>query len=33
MYDFGGLRLMSYNYNDAEWSDFVKSQGGTLSYE
>ncbi len=33
MYDFGGLRLMSYNYNDSEWSDFVKSQGGTLSYE
>ncbi len=33
MYDFGGLRLMTYNYNDAEWEAFVKDQGGTLSYE
>lgn len=33
MYDFGGLRLMTYNYNDAEWAAFVKDQGGTLSYE
>ena len=33
MYDFGGLRLMKYNYNDAEWADFVASQGGELHYE
>lgn len=33
MYNFGGLRLMTYNYTDAEWSAFVKGQGGTLSYE
>ena len=33
MYDFGGFRLLKYNYNDAEWTDFVASQGGTLSYE
>lgn len=33
MYDFGGLRLMKYNYTDAEWTAFVASQGGTLSYE
>ena len=33
MYDFGGLRLMGYNYTDAEWADFVAEQGGTLSYE
>ncbi len=33
MYDFGGLRLMKFNYTDAEWADFVASQGGTLSYE
>lgn len=33
MYDFGGLRLMSYNYNDGEWSRFVRNNGGTLSYE
>ncbi len=33
MYDFGGLRLMTYNYTDAEWTEFVSSMGGTLSYE
>ena len=33
MYDFGGLRLLDYNYSDAEWTDFVTSQGGQLSYE
>ncbi|MGM9624894.1 MAG: hypothetical protein ACI3XM_04210, partial [Eubacteriales bacterium] len=33
MYDFGGLRLMTYNYTDAEWTAFVAEQGGTLSYE
>lgn len=33
MYGFGGLRLMRYNYNDAEWADFVASQGGELHYE
>lgn len=33
MYGFGGLRLMSYNYTDAEWAEYVASQGGTLSYE
>ena len=33
MYDFGGLRLMKFNYTDAEWADYVASQGGTLSYE
>lgn len=33
MYDFGGIELMTYNYDDAEWADYVKSQGGTLSYE
>ena len=33
MYDFGGLRLMKYNYTDAEWTDFVASQNGELSYE
>ena len=33
MYDFGGLRLMSYNYNDAEWTQFIADQGGELSYE
>lgn len=33
MYDFGGMELMSYNYTDAEWSNYVASAGGTLSYE
>lgn len=32
MYGFGGLRLMTYNYTDAAWADFVQSQGGTLTY-
>ena len=33
MYGFGGLELMKYNYTDEEWTEFVSSQGGTLSYE
>ena len=33
MYGFGGLELMRYNYSDAEWADYVASQGGTLNYE
>ena len=33
MYDFGGLELMIYNYNDAEWATYVANAGGTLSYE
>ena len=33
MYGWGGLRLLKFNYNDAEWAEYVASQGGTLSYE
>ena len=33
MYDFGGLRLMSFNYDDAAWAEYVASQNGTLNYE
>ena len=33
MYGFGGLQLMTYNYTDAEWAEFVAEQGGTLNYE
>ena len=33
MYDFGGIRLIKYNYTDAEWDEFVASQGGELHYE
>lgn len=28
----GGVKYMSYNYNDAEWADFVASQNNTLNY-
>lgn len=33
MYEFGGLELMTYNYTDAQWADYVAAQGGTLRYE
>lgn len=33
MYDFGGIRLMKYNYDDAAWSKFVREFGGKLEYE
>ncbi len=33
MYDFGGMRLMSYNYSDAEWAEYVDSVDGVLAYE
>ena len=32
MYGFGGLRLLQYNYSDAEWTAYVASQNGTLGY-
>ena len=32
-YGWGGFELMHYNYNDAEWEAFVKSQNGSLNYE
>ncbi len=32
MYGYGGIRLMTYNYSDAEWAAYVQSQGGTLNY-
>ena len=28
----GGIQYLKYNYNDAEWADYVSSQGGTLKY-
>ena len=28
----GGVKYMTYNYDDAQWKSFVKSQGGTLNY-
>ena len=33
MYGFGGLELMTYNYDDAEWAVYVAEQGGTLNYK
>ena len=33
MYSFGGLELMTYNYTDAEWAEYVAAQGGTLNYK
>ena len=33
MYGYGGIRLMTYNYDDEAWDAYVKAQGGKLSYE
>ena len=33
MYDFGGIRLMTYKYSDGEWSGHVRDSGGILNYE
>ena len=33
MYGFGGFRLMTWNFTDAEWSKYVADQGGTLNYK
>ena len=33
MYGFGGIELMTYNYTDAEWAEYVANAGGTLNYE
>lgn len=32
MYGFGGLRLMSFNYDDASWAAEVAAAGGELNY-
>ena len=32
MYGFGGMRLMRYNYTDAEWAEYVASQNNNLTY-
>ena len=28
----GGVQYLKYNYDDAEWAEYVSSQGGTLQY-
>ena len=32
MYGFGGIRLQSFNYTDAEWEEFVAEQNGAVAY-
>lgn len=32
MYGYGGIRLMTYNYTDMEWDNYVKSQNNALNY-
>ena len=32
-YGWGGFELLQYNYNDAEWAEFLNSQSGNLNYE
>lgn len=29
----GGIKYMTYNYNDTEWAAYVESKGGTLNYK
>ncbi len=33
MYGYGGVRLLTYAYDDAAWEAYVASQGGILHYE
>ena len=30
---FGGIQYLCYKYDDAEWAEYVSSQGGTLDYK
>ena len=30
---YGGIKYMTYNFNDAEWADEVASKGGNLDYK
>ena len=32
MYGFGGIRLLNYNYTDAEWAEFVAENNGQIGY-
>ena len=29
---YGGVRYMSYNFDDTEWTEWVKAHKGTLDY-
>lgn len=33
MYGFGGFRYLNFNYNDAEWAEFVKENNNQINYE
>lgn len=33
MYDFGGFRLLKFNYTDAQWDKYVKDHGGVIDYK
>lgn len=33
MYSFGGMRLMKYNYTDAQWDAYVSEHNGTIDYK
>lgn len=33
MYDFGGFRLMHFNYSDIQWENFVKENKGQIDYQ
>ena len=33
MYDFGGFRLLQFNYNDKKWQEFVDQNNGSLNYK
>ena len=33
MYDFGGFRLMKFNYDDAKWAEYVDKQRGEINYK
>ena len=33
MYGYGGIRYMTYKYDDAAWANYVSSVGGTINYE
>ena len=30
---YGGIRYMTYNYDDTAWAEFVSANGGTLNYK
>lgn len=33
MYGYGGIRYMTYNYDDEAWDKYVKEQDGTIDYK